>query len=248
MLAGLTNPDAGRIVVDGEIWFDAKMRINLQSQKRSIGFVFQDYALFPNLTVRENIGYAINEQDKYWIDKLLELTDLTAQQGRLPGTLSGGQKQRVALARAIARKPALLLLDEPLSALDGELRLQLQNELAFLHKSFGLTTLLVSHELGEVFKLSQQVLRLESGKIVQSGSPTEVFLRPRLPGKLNLHAQVLAVRQEEVVYVVTVLIGQDIVEMIASGDEVEGLQEGDIVSMSAKTISPFLFKTKNKKL
>lgn len=244
MLAGLTNPDAGQIVVDGVTWFDAEKCINLPPQKRSIGFVFQDYALFPNLSVRANIAYATNVKDLHWINELLELTELTALQERLPTTLSGGQKQRVALARAIARKPAVLLLDEPLSALDLELRLQLQDQLAALHKRFGLTTLLVSHELGEVFRLSQHVLRLEEGRIVQSGSPTAVFLQPRISGRLNLHAQILAVRREEVVYVVSLLVGQDIIEVLVTDDEADSLREGDLVSVSAKAISPFLLKRK----
>jgi molybdate transport system ATP-binding protein len=242
MLAGLATPERGRIVVDGVTWFDAERRIDLPPQKRAIGFVFQDYALFPNLSVRENIAYAVERRDAAWVDELLDITGLGALRDRLPATLSGGQKQRVALARAIARRPSLLLLDEPLSALDLALRSQLQDELAALHKRFGLTTILVSHELGEVFKLSQRVLRLEAGRIVQSGTPAEVFLQRRLSGKLNLHAQVLAVRREEVVHIVSLLVGQDIIEVIASDNEVAGLREGDSVSVSAKAISPFLFK------
>lgn len=243
MLAGLAQPESGRIVVEGVTWFDADKRIHLPPQQRAIGFVFQDYALFPNLTVRENIAYAVERDASRWVDELLAMTDLGALRDRLPATLSGGQKQRVALARAIARKPRLLLLDEPLSALDMSLRSQLQDELAAMHQRFGLTTVMVSHELGEVFKLSQQVLRLEAGRIVQSGTPAEVFLQRRLSGKLNLHAQVLAIRREEVVYVVSLLVGQDIIEVIAAENEVDGLREGDTVSVSAKAISPFLFKS-----
>jgi molybdate transport system ATP-binding protein len=240
MLAGLTDADQGKICVNGVTWFDSDERINLPPQKRSIGFVFQDYALFPNLTVRENVAYAANKNDTGWVDELLGLVGLASLQHRLPGTLSGGQKQRVALARAIARKPAILLLDEPLSALDIELRSQLQDDLARLHQRFGLTTLLVSHDVGEVFKLSQRVLRLEGGRIVQSGTPAEVFLQRRVAGKLNLRAQVLAVRHEEVVHIVSLLIGQDIIEVIASDDEVAGLRHGDFISVSAKAFSPLL--------
>lgn len=242
MLAGLADPDRGKIRVNGVTWFDSDKRINLPPQKRSIGFVFQDYALFPNLSVRENVAYAVDKNDTRWVDELLGLAGLASLQNRLPNTLSGGQKQRVALARAIARKPAILLLDEPLSALDIELRSRLQDDLARLHQRFGLTTLLVSHDIGEVFKLSQRVLRLDEGKIVQAGTPTEVFLQPRLAGKLNLRAQVLAVRHEEVVHIVSLLIGQDIVEVIASDDEVTGLRLGDFISVSAKAFSPLLFK------
>lgn len=242
MLAGLDQPDHGRIAINGETWFDSTAGIALPPQKRSIGFVFQDYALFPNMTVRENIAYATGSADKGWVDELLDVTSLTTLHERLPRMLSGGQKQRVALARAIARRPRLLLLDEPLSALDPELRARLQDDLRSLHERFGLTTLLVSHDIGEVFKLAQRVLVLDAGRIVQAGTPAEVFLQQRLSGKLNLHAQVLAVRREEVVQIVSLLVGQDIVEVIASDDEVAGLQPGDAITVSAKAFSPFLFR------
>jgi molybdate transport system ATP-binding protein len=242
MIAGLMQPQRGRIVVNGTVWFDSARGINLPPQKRSIGFVFQDYALFPNLSVRENIGYAIDKRDTGWVDELLELTGLSELAGRRPVSLSGGQKQRVALARAVARKPSLLLLDEPLSALDLALRADMQDELANLHRRFGLTTLLVSHDIGEVFKLSQHVLKLEAGNVVASGTPAEVFLQHRLSGQLNLQAQVLAVRREEVIHIVTLLIGQDMLEVIASEDEAATLKPGDVVSMSARALSPYLFK------
>lgn len=244
MLAGLTRPDAGRIIVNGTTWFDSERNINLPPQKRAIGFVFQDYALFPNLTVRQNIAYGAQApNDGQWIDELVHLMELGGVQHRLPSTLSGGQKQRVAVARAVAPRPALLLLDEPLSALDMNLRHRLQNDLAALHHSLGLTTILVSHDVGEVFKLSHKVLRLEQGKIIESGSPTQIFLEHTLSGKFNLRAQVLAIRREEVVHIVSLLIGNDIVEVIASDDEVTGLCAGDAVSVSSKAFSPFLFKS-----
>ncbi len=243
MLAGLLEPARGRIAVDGAVWFDSEQEVNLPPQKRSIGFVFQDYALFPNLSVRDNIAYAVERNDARWVDELLQLTGLAKLQHRRPASLSGGQKQRVALARAVARKPTLLLLDEPLSALDMQLRAELQDELAALHRRLGLTTLLVSHDVGEVFRLSQQVWRLEAGRIAQSGTPAQVFLQQRISGKLNLRAQVLTIRREEVVHIVTLLVGQDIIEVIASDDETAALHEGDFVSVSAKAISPYLFKT-----
>lgn len=242
MLAGLTAPDSGKIVVGGTTWFDSASKVNLPPQRRSIGFVFQDYALFPNLSIRQNVAYGAGKGGFAWVDELLELTGLTALQNRLPGMLSGGQKQRVALARALARKPALLLLDEPLSALDAALRSQLQTDLAQVHRRFGLTTLLVSHDVGEVFKLSQRVLCLEQGRITQSGTPAEVFLQQRVTGKLNLRAQVLAIRREEVVYILSLLLGQDIIDVIATDDEVEGLRVGDIVSVFAKAFSPMVFR------
>ena len=131
MLAGLLTPDRGRIVVGDRTWFDSDRKINLKPQERNLGFVFQDYALFDEL------------------------------QDRKPETLSGGQKQRVALARALVGKPELLLLDEPLSALDAKIRTRLQDAILALHREFGLTTLLISHDLGEIHKLSDHVVELE---------------------------------------------------------------------------------------
>lgn len=246
MLAGLVEPDSGSIVVDGKIWFDSAKRVHLPPQQRAIGFVFQDYALFPNLTVRENVAYAVSRDESAWIDELLALADLRQLQDRLPVTLSGGQKQRVALVRALARKPALLLLDEPLAAIDTGMRAQLQDELERLHQRFGLTTLLVSHDIGEVFRLSQRVLHLADGRIAQEGAPSELFLQTRMAGKFNIRAQVLALRREEVVYIVSLLIGQEIVDVIASEDEAAQLKPGDAVSVSSKAFNPILSRVERR--
>lgn len=242
MLAGLTEADAGRIVVDGEIWLDSVQNINLLPQHRSIGFVFQDYALFPHLSVRENVAYALGSGQQSWLDELIDLTGLAGLQHRLPTLLSGGQKQRVALARAVARKPKLLLLDEPLSALDVDLRAQLQEELRRLQQRLGFSALLVTHDLGEVFCLAHRVLRLEQGRVVQAGTPAEVFLGGRPAGKLHVQAQVLAIRREEVIYVVSLLVGKDVVDVIASAEEANSLHPGELVSVSAKAFSPLIFK------
>jgi molybdate transport system ATP-binding protein len=245
MLAGLTQPDRGHIIVDGVTWFDDGSRgkkINLPPQQRSIGYVFQEYALFPNLTVRGNVAYAASKGQVEWVDRLLNLTGLSEFHDQFPRNLSGGQKQRVALARALARQPKLLLLDEPLSALDGAMRSQLQNELLSLHHECGLTTLVVTHDISEVFKLAQKVIQLESGKMVGCGTPAEVFLQQRVHGKLNLRAQVLSIRREDVIYVLSLLIGQDIVEIIAAEDEVVGLKVGDGIFISTKAFSPLIFR------
>ena len=245
MLAGLTEPDHGRIVVDGQAWFDSEStgkKINLAPQRRSIAYVFQDYALFPNFTVRGNVAYGVSKTQSAWVDRLLNMMGLAELHDRLPQTLSGGQKQRVALARALARKPKLLLLDEPLSALDGAMRSQLQDELLSMHQEFGLTTLLVSHDIGEVFKLSQKVIQLEMGSVIRSGTPAEVFLQQRVQGKLNLRAQVLSIQREDVIYVLSLLIGQDIVEIIAAENEVIGLKVGDLISIATKAFSPLVFR------
>ncbi|MFZ6755249.1 ABC transporter ATP-binding protein [Undibacterium sp. Dicai25W] len=249
MLAGLAHPDSGVIEVAGEVWFDSDKRIALRPQQRSLGLVFQDYALFPNLTVAENVAYALDKSQAHRLARLLELSGLSALQDRLPANLSGGQKQRVALARALARvlsgaidgKSPLLLLDEPLSALDTTLRVQLQDELLALHREFGLTTVMVSHDIAEVFKLSQQVFVIEAGAVIRSGSPSAVFLQQQLKGQLQLQAQVLAIRKEDVVFILSLLVGQDIVEIIAAQDEVENLRVGDTIAIAAKAFSPMIF-------
>ncbi|MDE2430391.1 MAG: ATP-binding cassette domain-containing protein [Burkholderiales bacterium] len=247
MLAGLTRPDSGMIRVGDTVWFDHARKIDLAPQRRSVGFVFQDYALFPNLSVADNVAYALNKKNAAQLPRLLALTGLSDLRGQLPQRLSGGQKQRVALARALARviscETRLLLLDEALSALDSELRAQLQDALLHIHREFGLTTLLVSHDVGEVFKLSGQVCLLEQGRVSRTGTPASVFLQQPLQGKLHLQAQVLAIRKEDVVFVLSLLVGADIVEIIASDDEVAGLHIGDRIAISAKAFSPLIFKT-----
>jgi molybdate transport system ATP-binding protein len=241
MLAGLARPDAGRIAVGGAVWFDAASGIDLPPQARSVGMVFQDYALFPNLSVRANVAYATTAADALWVDELLDMMHLRALQTQLPGSLSGGEKQRVALARAVARKPALLLLDEPLAALDAGLRQQLQDDLAALHRRLRLTTVMVTHDIGEVFRLADQVWRLQDGALVQTGSPASVFLQQRVAGNLALRAQVLSLQREEVVTIVSLLIGQEIVDVIAADDEAAQLRIGQTVVLSAKTFGALRF-------
>jgi molybdate transport system ATP-binding protein len=176
MLAGLMKPESGKLTVEGETWFDSREKINLKPQKRNIGMVFQEYSLFPNMTVRENLVFALNsDQNRQIVDDLLEMIGLDKLAHKRPALLSGGQKQRVALARAMVRKPKLLLLDEPLSALDMEMRANLQQYIVQFHRNFELTTLLVSHDASEIQRMAKRVLVLEKGCFTYDGDPSKFF-------------------------------------------------------------------------
>lgn len=176
ILSGLTDILSGHIEADGETWLDTKQKINLPAQKRSIGFVFQDFALFPHLSVKENLRYALPKgDDMKLMDELIQLMELGPLQDVRPTFLSGGQQQRVALARAIIRRPRLLLLDEPLSALDDDMRHRLQDFIVRIRHHFELTTVLVSHHVPEILRLSDKVIWLDKGKIKQEGTPAALF-------------------------------------------------------------------------
>ena len=166
VLAGLEKAE-GNIVVEGLSWH------KVAPQKRSIGFVFQDYALFDNMTVEDNLLFV--KEDNALAEKLLSLTELAGLAKLNVQSLSGGQKQRVSLCRAMMNKPKLLLMDEPLSALDEKMRLKLQNEIAKLHRAFGTTTLMVSHDAEASYALADRIIVLEQGHITKDGSKDEIL-------------------------------------------------------------------------
>lgn len=159
IVAGLIAPDRGRISVDGEIWLDTAQQINLSPQRRQAAFVFQDYALFPHMTVLAHLQYATN--DTQLIDRLLGIGQMTAFTAHKPHQLSGGQQQRLAILRALAMRPQLLLMDEAFSALDDDLRESLLAELKLLLNEFGTTTLIVSHHAQETVDFADRSLHIE---------------------------------------------------------------------------------------
>ncbi|MBI2820702.1 MAG: ATP-binding cassette domain-containing protein, partial [Acidobacteria bacterium] len=181
-LAGLERITRGRISFDGVLWSDADGGIMVPPQQRSIGYVFQDYALFPHLTVRDNIGYGLKRLPKgeraERIRRMLQLLELQDFEPRRPAELSGGQQQRVALARALVRRPRLLLLDEPLSALDAPTRLRLTWEMDKLLRKLAVPVVLVTHDWSEALALGDELIVMSGGKVLQTGPPAEVFSRP----------------------------------------------------------------------
>jgi molybdate transport system ATP-binding protein len=242
-LAGLEQPHQGSVVVNGETWLDTVNRISLPPQRRNVGYVFQDYALFPNMTVRGNLEFALRKgANRKRVDDLLELMELGELQGRKPDMLSGGQKQRVALARALASEPRLLLLDEPLSALDATIRSRLQDEILRVQKHFGLTAIIVSHDVGEVYKLANRVMVMEEGCIVQQGKPAEVFSAGQTSGKFRFTGEILAIETMDVMNSLTVLVGNQIVRVVAMPEELAGLRTGDRVMLVSKAFNPIVLK------
>ena len=181
-LAGLEVPTRGRINFGADVWFDAAGGVMIPPQSRSVGYLFQEYALFPHLTVSGNITYALKSSapnDRAAsLQYLIRLLRLEGLEDRRPGQLSGGQQQRVALARVLARRPKLLLLDEPLSALDAPTREQLRGELRSVLRSQGTPVICVTHDWVEALTLADEVAVMGGGRILQTGSPDEVFSRP----------------------------------------------------------------------
>lgn len=182
MIAGLLRPDTGHIAANGTVYFDRAAGIDIAPQHRSLGYVFQDLALFPHMTARENILYGakgVNTRERTdRLENLLDKFRLPDVAHRRPAELSGGQKQRVAFARALIRRPDVLLLDEPFSALDTPLRIEMRDFLKEIHRDFAVPTVLVTHDAVEAAAVGDRILVYTDGTIVQSGIPEEVFGNP----------------------------------------------------------------------
>jgi molybdate transport system ATP-binding protein len=181
-IAGLVRPDAGRIAIDGTVVFDAARGIDVAPQRRGVGMVVQSYALFPHLNVRDNIAFGLHgwpaHRRRVRVAELIDLLSLHGLEQRKPNQISGGQAQRVALARALAPEPRLLLLDEPFSALDSAIRVNLRRELARLKRELDLTIVFVTHDLREAYNLADSIAVFDGGRVLQCGSRDAVFNRP----------------------------------------------------------------------
>ena len=194
-IAGIERPDEGRIVINGKALFDSSERMNLKPQLRKVGYLFQNYALFPTMTVEQNIAAGLTGKRRQIMHRVHEMAErfhLNGLEKRLPGELSGGQQQRVALARMLICEPEVILLDEPFSALDVYLRDQMQRELMQMLETYPGIVILVSHSRDEVYRMSEEMLVLEQGQIAGQGNTKQLFDEPgnmtiaRLTGCKNI--------------------------------------------------------------
>ncbi len=210
MISGIVRPDSGEVSIDSEKVFDSAKGMDAPIRKRRIGYLFQDYALFPHMTVFDNIAYGtagLTEGDaRKRVGELIEVMRLTGLNKRFPHELSGGQKQRTALARTLASSPRILLLDEPFSALDFQVREKLRMDLINVHRIFPVTTILVTHDLEEAFMVGNRIAVINNGSLEQTGTREDVFYRPktknvaRFLGVRNIFSgRIISVRDSEVV-------------------------------------------------
>lgn len=233
MIAGLMHPDEGYIKVNEEKWFDSKEKINRLPQKRGIGFVFQEYALFPNMSVRENLTYALrHKQDAHMIDEVLSTMNIQNLQHQKPSRLSGGQQQRVALARAIVRKPRILLLDEPFAALDKSMRFKLQEDLIHLHRHYNITTLMASHDILEVARMADEMMLMHNGFIEQTGPPEKLL--PIMEAN-TLEGEVVAIDYQS--GAITLAIPHVLSHITLANPDFSSLKKGDYIKIHAEKIN-----------
>jgi molybdate transport system ATP-binding protein len=237
ILAGLEEA-TGEIKINDRVWLDRQTF--LPPQKREIGFVFQDYALFTNMTIEQNLLFV--NRDREFVNYLLEITELTNLKNRVPNSLSGGQKQRVSLCRALMNRPKLLLMDEPLSALDPLMRKKLQNKILTLHNQLKITTIMVTHDPSEIYHLADRVMILKLGKIINMGEPKEVLLRTKGSQKFSFEGEILDIIRVDVIYIAIISIGQQLVEVVISSSEAKDLKIGEKIQVSTKAFSPNISK------
>ena len=237
IIAGLEDVDDGSIVVNKSTWVDTyNTKLFTSTQKRNIGYLFQDYALFPNMTVLKNLTF-VNDDIKLAY-KLLELVNLKELKDRKPSSLSGGQKQRIALCRALMNKPRLLLLDEPLSALDVNMRKKLQEDIKCFHDEFDMTTIMVSHDPSEIYKLSSRVILLDYGIIVKDGKAKDVLLKTSGSQKFSFEGELLDIYKADILNIAIVSIANQLVKIVLDSTQAGELRVGDKVLISTKAFSP----------
>jgi len=267
-IAGLNEPD------DGEIWIDGQLATHLPAFERDIGMVFQNYALFPHMTVFDNIAFALKmrkwsrDQIQQAVERVLEIVQLPQVADRYPRQLSGGQQQRIALARAMVYEPSVILMDEPLGALDKKLRDQLQLEIKRLHQELNMAVLYVTHDQGEALVMSDRICLMRDGQIEQLGTPDELYFRPRtifaadFLGEANMLSGEAVGREDDYVVVdladgtrvrgvsdheltrgqaVRVMVRPEIIRLLGEGEDAENILEARLkeVVMNGSTTQNF---------
>lgn len=245
LIAGLDTIQTGSITTKDSVWFDSEKRINLTPQHRSIGFVFQGNSLFPNMTVLENLEFALKKgQSKTIINDLISSFGIGDLIDRNTSSLSGGQKQKVALARAIVQKPAVLLLDEPLSAIDDTNRAILQGLILKIHHEYKLTTILVSHNVSEIFKLSNKVLKLKNGKVEEFSTPKEIFTSNVNSNQITLVGTLLDLEHTDTTYTALIQSNGNIIKQVISKQEVSQYKIGELIEISVSGFQTSIQKVK----
>ncbi|WP_104697069.1 MULTISPECIES: ATP-binding cassette domain-containing protein [unclassified Helicobacter] len=227
ILAGITHPDSGIIKYNHQEFFNKEKKFSLPTWKRKVGFVFQNYTLFPHLSVYKNIIFGLDKTMQNQVEELIASLNLEKLCNQKPKNLSGGQSQKVALARAILSNPDILLLDEPFSGLDKDTKSLLQSDLKNILKKYKFTTFLISHDITEMFLLADEVFTLKDGKFIKSGSPSEVFLQK---DENKILGKVLSLEEKDSTIQATLLV-QNILLSCSLPKTNEKVRVGDIIAM-----------------
>ncbi len=238
LLSGLEKADNGFIKIKNEVWSDTNKKIFLKPQQRAVGYLFQSYSLFPNMTVMENLTFAAEKDTPFSkLEQLLNATQLTEKKDQYPASLSGGEQQRAALARALIRRPSLLLLDEPLAALDETIRTSLQSYILSLHKRFRPTTLLVSHDREELAKLCDLVIEMEEGKITQTVTPNLLFGDTQTIDLTSGSYRILTLIRHKGQLIVELVSGKQKIKLALNSASWPDLKSGDTIQLTGTTFN-----------
>ncbi len=241
----LLNILAGFIEHRGDVYLDGKLINKLPTEKRGVGYLHQEIFLFPNMTVFDNIAFGLKSQKmisniKDKVHEIAKLVKVDHLLDRYPKNLSGGEKQRVGLARTLVTNPKVLLLDEPLSSLDVNVRSILQYEIRQIHEKLGLTTIIVSHDIDEVLKLADRVALLSSGEIINIGNPKEILFREDMLSNFQFNGYIVDIVRSDIVYLVFVNIGNSIVQVVASENDIKRYNIGDKVFVGTRSNNPII--------
>jgi molybdate transport system ATP-binding protein len=244
IIAGLEKPVEAEIVFKGRTFYK-NSKADLAPELRNCSMVFQQYLAFENMTVFENLKFSKKEKVQSGfpdIDELLDHLELADFRNQKAANVSGGQRQRLALARALMAKPDLLLLDEPFSAQHHTLRKKLQQYLLDLQKRIGFTVFIVSHQLTELLLLAENMMIMDAGRVLQFGSPRELFMSGISSSRFSLQGEVIDIHQRDIVWIATVLVSGQLVEVVLDPNELQSIGIGDQVLVSAKAFNPSVKK------